>query len=236
MSKQPQCLSFPDHFIPHHIVYHPRRRYVSFFVRPDGIVEIRAPRGATPAKLQQLLLEQQHRLPKPPKPPQSALKNSVHYRGLLYDVVLRPLAARAKPFFAIQEDGCIALHTATPERAAEQLEHCLIEECVNVFRERTAHFCRQLNVGVRHISIRDLKSRWGSCSPASASLRYNWRLIMAPPNILDYIVIHELAHLHVPNHSRAFWQLVAEHDPACREHRKWLRLNGNRLFLPLDIS
>ncbi|WP_346354954.1 M48 family metallopeptidase [Azotosporobacter soli] len=228
-------LSFLDHPIPHHIVYHPRRRYVSFIMRADGCVEIRSPIGAKPEKLQQLLANYRDHLPAPPAA-EKAPDNAIYYRGLLYDIILKIVPACKAAFFQLQDDGTIHLTVPAQDTAASHFEECLIRESIELFRERTAHFCLLLSVSVRHISIRDLKTRWGSCSPHSASIRYNWRLIMAPPQIFDYIVIHELAHLHVPNHSQAFWQVVAQHDPDFRQHRKWLRLHGNQLFLPLNLS
>lgn len=235
MRQNATRLSFPDHLIPHHINYHPRRRRISFLALPDGSIEIRAPHCATVKQLQKLLLEHQHQLPTPP-PVLTTKRNELYYQGLLYDVSINLDENCNKANIRLQGDGILHLTVSTKQQIAIQMEHCLIENCIEIFRTRTAYFCGQLQVIVRHISIRDLKSRWGSCSPHNASIRYNWRLIMAPPEVLDYIVIHELSHLRVANHSAAFWELVAAHDPAYKEHRRWLRMNGNSLFLPLNIS
>jgi predicted metal-dependent hydrolase len=90
-------------------------------------------------------------------------------------------------------------------------------------------------VGVRFtaITIRDQKTRWGSCS-SRGTLSFNWRLVMAPPSILEYVVIHELAHRKQPNHSPAFWQIVALHFPDYKKARKWLRAN-TALLRPPDL-
>lgn len=82
-------------------------------------------------------------------------------------------------------------------------------------------------MGVRptKISQRDQRTRWGSCSHRG-TLSFNWRLIMAPPEILNYVVIHELAHLRHHNHSTAFWAMVAQYDPNVKKYRTWLKLNG----------
>ncbi len=227
-------LSFPDHPIPHQICYHPRRRRISFLALPDGSIEIRAPYGAAVNRLQQLLLEHRSQLPKPPALIIKA--NELYYQGLLCGVSLNLDANCNKATLTPQDNETLQLTVSANQQLALQLENCLIENCVELFRSRTAYFCRQLQVAVRHIAIRDLKSRWGSCSPHNASIRYNWRLIMAPPEVLDYIVIHELAHLRIANHSAAFWEIVAAHDPAYKEHRRWLRLKGNLLFMPLKIT
>lgn len=78
------------------------------------------------------------------------------------------------------------------------------------------------------ISIRDPRSRWGSCS-SSGTLSFSWRLLLAPIDILDYVVIHELCHLHQPNHSRAFWDLVETHFPHRKAASAWLHEYGYEL-------
>ena len=80
------------------------------------------------------------------------------------------------------------------------------------------------------IAIRDQKSRWGSCS-RKGNLNFNWKLIMAPPPALDYVVIHELCHLHEFNHSPRFWQLVAAQMPEYESWKKWLKQHGPELTL-----
>lgn len=78
------------------------------------------------------------------------------------------------------------------------------------------------------ITLRDTRSRWGSCS-STAGLSYSWRLIMAPPVVLDYVAAHEVAHLEQMNHSPAFWAIVAALMPDYQTHRKWLRSHGTEL-------
>jgi predicted metal-dependent hydrolase len=90
------------------------------------------------------------------------------------------------------------------------------------FRERS------IGVNATRISIRDPRSRWGSCS-SSGTLSFSWRLLLAPHEILEYVVVHELCHLVQPNHSRAFWALVEEHYPARREATAWLHEHGHEL-------
>jgi len=78
------------------------------------------------------------------------------------------------------------------------------------------------------ITLRDTRSRWGSCSPAG-DLMYSWRLAMAPPEVLDYVAAHEVAHLAEMNHSPAFWAVVARLCPDHARHRAWLRREGGAL-------
>ena len=88
---------------------------------------------------------------------------------------------------------------------------------------------RALGVTYGRVQIRDQRTRWGSCS-SRGTLSFNWRLALAPLEVLDYVVVHELCHLRVPNHSPRFWQLVASRRPDWRRHRDWLTVNGPELL------
>ncbi len=87
-----------------------------------------------------------------------------------------------------------------------------------------------LGVSAGPISIRDQRTRWGSCS-SSGALSFNWRLLLGPPDLLDYVVWHEACHLVVLDHSSRFWSLLELHSPNYREPRDWLRRNGAALHL-----
>jgi predicted metal-dependent hydrolase len=78
------------------------------------------------------------------------------------------------------------------------------------------------------ITLRDTRSRWGSCT-SQGDLMYSWRLIMAPPAVLDYVAAHEVAHLERMDHSPAFWNIVARLCPDHARHRDWLRTEGTAL-------
>ena len=86
-----------------------------------------------------------------------------------------------------------------------------------------------IGVSPARIQIRDQRSRWGSCS-TRGTLSFNWRLVLAPFDVLDYVVVHELCHLREPNHSRRFWKLVEQHRPDWRSHRDWLHEHGPELL------
>ncbi|MEK6216116.1 MAG: M48 family metallopeptidase [Boseongicola sp.] len=96
------------------------------------------------------------------------------------------------------------------------------------FDEHVAACANAIGRNVNQLTMRDPRSRWGSCS-TSGSLMFSWRLIMAPPNVLDYVAAHEVAHLQEMNHSCAFWAVVAELFPDYKAARQWLRKNGNQL-------
>jgi predicted metal-dependent hydrolase len=87
----------------------------------------------------------------------------------------------------------------------------------------------ELGVSWSRIEIRDQRSRWGSCS-SRGTLSFNWRLVLAPFEVLDYVVVHELCHLREANHSDRFWSLVEARRPDWRVHRDWLHEHGPELL------
>lgn len=95
-------------------------------------------------------------------------------------------------------------------------------QAARVLRDRMMEIGARMGVTPRRVSIRGQKTRWGSCS-GRGNLSFNWKLLMAPPAVIDYVVVHELAHLREMNHSRRFWQLVGEYCPEWRIHKRWLR-------------
>ncbi len=96
--------------------------------------------------------------------------------------------------------------------------------------EASDRYAAALGASYAKITLRDTRSRWGSCT-ASGNLMYSWRLIMAPPSVLDYVAAHEVAHLKELNHSKAYWAIVARLMPDYAKHRGWLRQHGAGLHL-----
>lgn len=92
----------------------------------------------------------------------------------------------------------------------------------------SAFYADAMGVSFHRLSVRDQKSRWGSCS-ADGTLCYSWRLVMAPPFVLDYVAAHEVAHLRHMNHGRNFWRLVLTHCPEASRAKTWLKRHGAEL-------
>lgn len=112
----------------------------------------------------------------------------------------------------------------------DALKKRYIEAAREYFPKRVSYFHQFTGGTYSRISIRDQKTRWGSCS-SRGTLSFNWRLMLAPPAILDYVVVHELCHLTHMDHSPAFWQAVGEVCPDYRTARKWLKDHGQELVL-----
>lgn len=104
----------------------------------------------------------------------------------------------------------------------------LREQARAVLAEASTRYAAQIGRGYTRLSLRDTRSRWGSCSSQGA-LMYNWRLVMAPPHVADYVAAHEVAHLRHMDHSPAFWAVVAGLRPDWKRSRGWLRDHGATL-------
>ena len=95
--------------------------------------------------------------------------------------------------------------------------------------KRVRHYCEIMGVTVGYVTVKNQKTRWGSCSQ-TGNLNFNFRLILAPSEVLDYVVVHELCHRRQMNHSAQFWQEVAQVLPDYRKRKAWLTENGWRLM------
>ncbi len=156
--------------------------------------------------------------------------NRLYYQGKQYKLKLSPSAEPTRVHF--RDDTCyVSPIRPTDESVQQTLERWLkttaAEELTSVFLE-----CRQdMGVQASNLRWRDTKSRWGSCS-TDGQIMLSWRLIHAPPVVARYVIIHELAHRIHHNHSSHFWKLVAEHDPAYKVHRGWLKRHGHQCQTP----
>ena len=114
-------------------------------------------------------------------------------------------------------------------RIRQYLEKWYRSRALERLGEKTDRYARQIGVTPAGISVRNFKSRWGSCN-RTGHLVFNWNIIKAPHAIANYVVIHELCHLVHPNHSKDFWRLVRCHDGAYGEHRQWLKQRAGFLL------
>jgi predicted metal-dependent hydrolase len=109
------------------------------------------------------------------------------------------------------------------------LEDLYRQEARDHFQSRIEHYAEEMDVNPGRLELRNQRTRWASCS-VQRTLSFNWRLIMAPPDVIDYVVVHELAHLRERNHNRQFWQIVRRYDPKYKQHIEWLEENGVRMI------
>lgn len=132
-----------------------------------------------------------------------------------------------KKRWIIEQQGRQVPRLGLEERAISESEARIgAREIVLALAEKEA---ARIGVTFERIRIGGQRTLWGSCSPRG-TLSFNWRLVLAPLEVLDYVVVHELCHLRVLDHSRRFWQLVEGRRPAWREQRDWLRDYGAELL------
>lgn len=111
------------------------------------------------------------------------------------------------------------------EQAPQRLQKWLVDEAKRDLNSRVSYHARRLGLQPKRIAVRDQSSRWGSCSTTRV-LSFSWRLLLAPPRILDYVAAHEVAHLAEMNHGPRFWALVRKTLPEYETARLWLRIYG----------
>lgn len=124
------------------------------------------------------------------------------------------------------------IHVKTPKIEIEIIKKIMIEwykiECDKKIRERIEVYGQKLGEMPRIIKVKEQKRRWGTCT-SRRDVLFNWKCIMAPIDVIDYIVVHELCHLVHMNHSANFWSLVKSNFPHYEEKKQWLRKNGIRM-------
>lgn len=131
--------------------------------------------------------------------------------------------------FVSEKAGWIQKHLAkkaplSPKLTGDQL-HALAEKARLTIPRRIAFYAPQIGVTYGTVTIRNQRTRWGSCS-SKGNLNFNCMLMLAPEAVIDYVVVHELCHRKEMNHSRAFWALVQQHCPGYAQARKWLKDHG----------
>jgi predicted metal-dependent hydrolase len=152
----------------------------------------------------------------------------VPLRGVAHRIVHRA-GVRGVVWTEIRESGerilCVA---GGAEHIDRRVHDFLKREARRDLAKSAEHYAEALSVKVKRISIRDQSSRWGSCTSAG-SLSFSWRLILAPPYVLDYLAAHEVAHLVEMNHSARFWRVVARVCGSVERAKVWLDTHGNDL-------
>jgi len=149
--------------------------------------------------------------------------NSVPYLGQALRLIVEPGRSRA------HRRGDELLVPAGEAQAAA-IERFYRRAAHAEIAPRLERACAAVGVSYSRLSIRSQRTRWASCS-RSGAMSFNWRLLLAPEPVLDYVVWHEVCHLEVMDHSARFWKLVGKHCPGYREQVRWLRRHGATLVL-----
>ncbi|NLV12206.1 M48 family metallopeptidase [Haloarcula argentinensis] len=142
----------------------------------------------------------------------------------------RKLVIEPRQKHGVDEDSVRLRKSAVEQSSIKQvLENFYRSRAREYLTERTDHFAEQMGVEYEKLELRNQRTRWGSCS-TGGTISLNWRLIMAPADVVDYLVVHELAHLTEQNHGRDFWRLVGEYVLEYKEKAEWLEQNSAKLI------
>ncbi len=230
--------------IVHWTLRHSARRRCTFQIRMLGVdhVEVTAPLGATTAKVEEVLqtksawiLRQIHRFETNSENMTNAslthgstllFQGEPHSLLLLADGLAKPHVSYAPCTITLHLNELVG--EEDNPLVYQSLKKWYLTQAQTTLLQRLQHWAGQIGVNPQRLSLRDQKTRWGSCSSTGA-ISLNWRLIMAPPAVIDYLVVHELCHLRHHNHSLTYWQEVARWIPDYRAHRRWLRQHGSLL-------
>ena len=135
---------------------------------------------------------------------------------------------KAEQFIEERRDWILKNQKALKEKQdqkmmiTQEMRKAGVEKAMEIFPKRVEYYARLMGISYGRITIREQKTRWGSCS-GKGNLNYNWKLTLMPPEILDYVVVHELAHRKEMNHSRDFWKIVEQVLPDYQKRRKRLK-------------
>lgn len=164
------------------------------------------------------------RLHKLPVPTPFTHGGEVPILGTLHRIEHRP-GARG----GVWREDQVVFVTGKPEHLQRRLTDYLKAEARRICRARAEKLATAVGAKITRVTVRDTRSRWGSCS-TSGALSFSWRLIMAPEAVLDYVIAHEVAHLRHHDHSPAFWRLVGELTTDHQTQRRWLKREGSALW------
>lgn len=154
----------------------------------------------------------------------------IYIRGEKYNVVFSNKKFIKPNVLVIGDEVHIFLGENSRYNHAQILENWLKKQSKTHLLSRVRQLAASYEFEYNRVAVRDQSTRWGSCSSLK-NLNFSWRLYLAPPDISDYVIIHELAHTRQMNHSKNFWAIVEEIMPNYKVCRKWLKENGRTLML-----
>lgn len=209
------------------------RKTLSIIVERDRSLLVRAPRNMPAEQIQQLVDEKKlwiyEKIRHPQKyPPTPVKKEFTTGETILYLGRNYRLEITDDTTDGIQFDSRFYISRRQKSHAAELFQAWYMERAREKLLRRIRHFAETMGVKYKRLLISDLKYRWASCTPKN-NLNFNWRIIKAPMNVVDYLIVHELAHLLEPNHTAKFWNIIAVQVPEYEKPKKWLKDFGYRL-------
>jgi predicted metal-dependent hydrolase len=221
--------------LDYNVVYSSKRRTLTITVERDRSIVVKAPAGTHPEKIQQVvesrrqwLYEKIHHEQKHQPMLHPPGKELVNGESLLY-------LGRNYQLEMIEEDGEIQflnnrflVPKAQVEKRGSVFKKWFMQKAKETIVPRVQIYAQCLGVEFNLVKITDSKYRWGSCTP-NDNVTFNWRLVKAPMFVIDYVVVHELAHLIEPNHTPRFWNIVGSQVATLEKAKQWLKEHGEML-------
>lgn len=220
------------------ITYNPKiirsmRRTISLQVLPDTTLVVKAPIFATDRVIEKFIHDNLEWIEKK----LSVVKKHTHlkqklyvngdkffYLGNEYELKLTDISS------ITIKDKIIQFPHPIQFRIKKELTNWYIKQAKKVITQQVDYYSTQMKVNYLDLSFSDTKSQWGRCTHDNR-LQFNWRIVMAPLLVINYVVVHELAHIQIKDHSRAFWSKVRLYNPSYRQQIKWLKEHGNSLVV-----
>lgn len=226
----------------YHVIKRPRRKTVSISVQPDCSVRLLVPANLPDKKIRELVKQKSNWIESKIayfKEIQKHHREKEYISGECFTYLGRNYRLKIDQNTVNEEvklvNGRFTISIPSDVPEDEQAELVIMQlskwyqkHAVTCLEEKVRRYATRLGVSPISIGVKKYKSRWGSCH-ADGRINFNWRIIMAPHFVVDYVVVHELCHLVHHNHSKKFWNLVETILPDHTERRAWLKLNGSRL-------
>lgn len=217
-----------------------RRKSVSIIVRPDSCVHVIVPQGMKKSAIDQIVSAKQNWILRKLDELETGDFHRIEYlyrEGEQFLYLGRYLTLTlADGRGGVLIDNDFLKVTVPPGLKGEERYHYVRNQlfafypaqALLLFRKKVAEIGNPCGLNPEYVGVKNYKSRWGSCF-GDGRIYFNWKLVLAPEHIIEYVVAHELCHLKIPNHSKRFWQLVEKLVPDWKARRKWLRINGYAL-------
>ncbi len=209
-----------------------RRRTIALVVTPDAKLIVRAPFHVPVSYIRNMVADKsvwiKKKLLEISKRPKCAVKEYVNDEEFLYLGRKYRLRIVENARANIELTECLELSSDILPRAEEAIRRWYRSEALRLIKERCARYATAMTCQPVSVRISEARRRWGSCGP-KGTLNFSWRLIMAPPDIIDYVIVHELSHIGQLDHSRLYWDKVRNIMPDYKERENWLKDNEGLL-------
>ena len=210
------------------------RRTVALILERDGSLTVRAPKRAAMRDIQNFVHEKadwiersREKLKAIVTVPKKEFADGETFPFLGRDYELRLIPHQRQ---TLHFDNGFTLKASARPRGEAVFTQWYRSQALTIFTERVTYYATLHGFSPKQVKVNSAKTRWGSCS-TNGTINFTWRLVMAPLDVIDYVVIHELVHLRVKDHSQRFWQAVERLCPEYKAHRIWLRDHGEKLTL-----